>query len=296
MTNSPLNYRCSSFNSDILESSDKISDKKLRTHSFRFAKSLTPLLSTDVSKDSTESEIIPTEDYGNTKNLVQDKIDADDKNKHKKILIETQINYKNKYDLATISNEEAKSSKIDSTDNQIDLDKINKNDNFSQKLFQSSRNDQTPLLSNNSLQVVAPVSNFLLESRLNRHTSLILPNRRRCNRRSYNDNYNFKLNNRNTVSGIDSQQNRTYYYDRNPYDWTSVELMGNEKSKRINSCSGLHTLFNPLCPIHGHRALIETYTRDKFIKVILLYFFNKKIRHLGITRTSSCYCRRRTSC
>ncbi|KAH7711781.1 Protein CCA-1 a [Aphelenchoides avenae] len=36
--------------------------------------------------------------------------------------------------------------------------------------------------------------------------------------------------------------------------------------QRINSWCGLRTVFNPNCPIHGPRALIETYAREKFLK------------------------------
>uniref|UniRef100_A0AC34QBU8 Voltage-dependent T-type calcium channel subunit alpha n=1 Tax=Panagrolaimus sp. JU765 TaxID=591449 RepID=A0AC34QBU8_9BILA len=36
--------------------------------------------------------------------------------------------------------------------------------------------------------------------------------------------------------------------------------------QRINSWGGVHSLFNPHCPIHGRRALIEAYTREKLIK------------------------------
>lgn len=31
--------------------------------------------------------------------------------------------------------------------------------------------------------------------------------------------------------------------------------------------AGLHTLFDPNCPLHGTRALIEAYAREKYIKV-----------------------------
>ena len=41
---------------------------------------------------------------------------------------------------------------------------------------------------------------------------------------------------------------------------------GHHQRQRINSWGGLHSLFNPHCPIHGKKALIEAYTRDKLIK------------------------------
>lgn len=41
--------------------------------------------------------------------------------------------------------------------------------------------------------------------------------------------------------------------------------------KRINSWGGIQSLFNPHCPIHGHRALIEAYARDKYLKVNFLF-------------------------
>uniref|UniRef100_A0A914YAF4 Ion transport domain-containing protein n=1 Tax=Panagrolaimus superbus TaxID=310955 RepID=A0A914YAF4_9BILA len=64
-------------------------------------------------------------------------------------------------------------------------------------------------------------------SRLNRHTSLVLPSAHRL---------------------MD---------DINEHKATR---------QRLNSWGGLHSLFNPHCPIHGRRALIEAYTRDKLIK------------------------------
>ncbi|VDL71627.1 unnamed protein product [Nippostrongylus brasiliensis] len=36
--------------------------------------------------------------------------------------------------------------------------------------------------------------------------------------------------------------------------------------QRIHSWSGLYQHFNPHCPIHGRRALLETYAREKFIE------------------------------
>ncbi|TMS36584.1 hypothetical protein L596_003717 [Steinernema carpocapsae] len=66
-------------------------------------------------------------------------------------------------------------------------------------------------------------------NRLNRHTSLVLP----TSIRSFEH------------QGIDS---------------TALQR------QRMNSWCGLHTFFNPHCPIHGRRALIEAYARDKFIE------------------------------
>lgn len=43
--------------------------------------------------------------------------------------------------------------------------------------------------------------------------------------------------------------------------------------KRMNSWSGIQSLFNPQCSIHGHRALIEAYARDKYLQVIFLIIF-----------------------
>lgn len=37
----------------------------------------------------------------------------------------------------------------------------------------------------------------------------------------------------------------------------------NQRRKRMNSWSGLHSLLNPNCPIHGRRALIEAYAMNK---------------------------------
>ncbi|CAD5222212.1 unnamed protein product [Bursaphelenchus xylophilus] len=37
--------------------------------------------------------------------------------------------------------------------------------------------------------------------------------------------------------------------------------------QRMNSWSGLHTLLNPTCPIHGPRALIEAYAMNKYLKM-----------------------------
>ncbi|KAK0396995.1 hypothetical protein QR680_001935 [Steinernema hermaphroditum] len=39
-----------------------------------------------------------------------------------------------------------------------------------------------------------------------------------------------------------------------------------QQRQRMNSWCGLHTFFNPHCAIHGRRALIEAYARDKFIE------------------------------
>jgi hypothetical protein len=43
------------------------------------------------------------------------------------------------------------------------------------------------------------------------------------------------------------------------------------RQRRLNSWAfGTHSsLFNPQCPIHGHRALIEAYTREKLLQVKL---------------------------
>lgn len=37
--------------------------------------------------------------------------------------------------------------------------------------------------------------------------------------------------------------------------------------QRMNSWSGLHSLLNPNCPIHGRRALIEAYAMNKYLKM-----------------------------
>uniref|UniRef100_A0AC35U739 Sodium channel protein n=1 Tax=Rhabditophanes sp. KR3021 TaxID=114890 RepID=A0AC35U739_9BILA len=37
----------------------------------------------------------------------------------------------------------------------------------------------------------------------------------------------------------------------------------------MNSWCGLHTLFDPHCPVHGRKAIIETFARQKFIKASL---------------------------
>ncbi|CAD5216929.1 unnamed protein product [Bursaphelenchus okinawaensis] len=37
--------------------------------------------------------------------------------------------------------------------------------------------------------------------------------------------------------------------------------------QRMNSWSGLHTLLNPACPIHGPRALIEAYAMNKYLRM-----------------------------
>ncbi|VDK68605.1 unnamed protein product [Cylicostephanus goldi] len=41
---------------------------------------------------------------------------------------------------------------------------------------------------------------------------------------------------------------------------------GSTHRQRIHSWSGLCQHFNPQCPIHGRRALLETYAREKFIE------------------------------
>uniref|UniRef100_A0A1I8A0L3 Voltage-dependent T-type calcium channel subunit alpha n=1 Tax=Steinernema glaseri TaxID=37863 RepID=A0A1I8A0L3_9BILA len=66
-------------------------------------------------------------------------------------------------------------------------------------------------------------------NRLNRHTSLVLPTSARYSEPYSNDH--------------------------------SVT-----QRQRMNSWCGLHTFFNPHCPIHGRRALLEAYARDKFIE------------------------------
>ncbi|VDM67305.1 unnamed protein product [Strongylus vulgaris] len=53
---------------------------------------------------------------------------------------------------------------------------------------------------------------------------------------------------------------------------TSLVLCGQNGGpthrQRIHSWSGLCQHFNPQCPIHGRRALLETYAREKFIEVL----------------------------
>jgi hypothetical protein len=39
------------------------------------------------------------------------------------------------------------------------------------------------------------------------------------------------------------------------------------RRQRMNSWSGLHSLLNPNCPIHGRRALIEAYAMNKYLKM-----------------------------
>lgn len=46
-----------------------------------------------------------------------------------------------------------------------------------------------------------------------------------------------------------------------------LETENFKERKRMNSWGGIQSLFNPYCPIHGHRALIEAYARDKYLKV-----------------------------
>ncbi|KAI6201313.1 Voltage-dependent calcium channel T type alpha-1 [Aphelenchoides besseyi] len=41
----------------------------------------------------------------------------------------------------------------------------------------------------------------------------------------------------------------------------------NHQRQRMNSWSGLHSLLNPNCPIHGRRALIEAYAMNKYLKM-----------------------------
>lgn len=250
---SPINYRCSSFNSENIEYNDEFIEKKRKSQSFSFLKNLTPLLSKNASKDFTES----------------DAVFINEDNNYKKALIKNNLNT---FSINDLKQNNKISSKINllnvlSTNKKINQDKIIIDDNLSQKLLQSSLSDQTQFLISNSLQT-APKLNRL-GTRLNRHTSLILPNQSRNNKRL--------LNIRNTISGVETQQNQNFFYKKNLYNWlnSSSELLRNKKFKRINSLSGLHTLFNPLCPIHGHRALIEAYTRDKFIKVIFFYLFLK---------------------
>lgn len=76
-------------------------------------------------------------------------------------------------------------------------------------------------------------------NRLNRHASLVLP-----------------------------ENERTHLLDSRPRSMISG---GPDSRQRINSWCGLHgmhsSLFNPHCQLHGRRALIEAYARDKFIKV-----------------------------
>ncbi|KAI1724609.1 ion transport protein [Ditylenchus destructor] len=75
-------------------------------------------------------------------------------------------------------------------------------------------------------------------NRLNRHASLVLP-----------------------------ENEKTHLLDGRPRSMISG---GPDARQRINSWCGLHgmhaSLFNPHCQLHGRRALIEAYARDKFIK------------------------------
>uniref|UniRef100_A0A0N4ZXQ4 Ion_trans domain-containing protein n=1 Tax=Parastrongyloides trichosuri TaxID=131310 RepID=A0A0N4ZXQ4_PARTI len=104
------------------------------------------------------------------------------------------------------------------------------------------------------------------------------------NKKNFSDNYGIISRRSLKESGSHvkklSKNDRMYDSDKDLYgektfNSLQVNTTSNENNKeeniqisrpRTSSWCGIHTLFNPHCPIHGRRALIEAYARDKLIQ------------------------------
>lgn len=109
--------------------------------------------------------------------------------------------------------------------------------------------------------------------------------RRRYSRKhSINDSCirNAQLSVSNDVSPLRASQGMSHFNEQTPIRLmrhTSLVLpstqrrhqddfrVGGHPRNRMNSWSGIHSLLNPNCPIHGRRALIEAYAMNKYFKM-----------------------------